>query len=155
MNIQKTYIGVLKDSSIENHTIDPIDFSQCSYLSGEILSRVRLSHPMMRRGSTEYINAGIGSYIAFKELTSSHSCAACECPKLRSFFHIPYGGQDVVTSSEKLAHPFKSNASTCADDDPDGWCSHRVSNATNKFTIDKNALRAAATDAQATGLVLP
>ena len=45
---RKAYVGILKNSSIENHMIDPINVSQCSYLSGEVLGSVRIDNQSMR-----------------------------------------------------------------------------------------------------------
>ena len=49
---QETYVGVLEDSSVENHMIDPIDVSQCSYLSGEVLGSVSF------QGGSQFPGAG-------------------------------------------------------------------------------------------------
>ena len=49
--IHETYIGVLKDTGVENHMIDPINGSQCSYLSGEVLDCVRIKDQAMRQNS--------------------------------------------------------------------------------------------------------
>lgn len=37
----ETYIGVLENSSIEDHMVNPRNGSQCSYLSGKVLDSVR------------------------------------------------------------------------------------------------------------------
>lgn len=55
---QETYVGVLEDSSVENHMINPINVPQCSYLLGEVLGSVSFQPspiPWSRAGSLGFI----------------------------------------------------------------------------------------------------